>query len=93
MKTITRVEYYLHYSDKQLAEDINYLANEETNKGRKPLCIEGSKQALKYLMANQSINEYPKYFMSTNGPFELLQVDEKEEPNITVVFVPDKEEN
>jgi len=93
MKAVTRVEYYLRYPDEQLAEDIDYLANKETNKGRKPLCIEGSKQALKYLMANQSINEYPKYFMSTNGPFELLQVDEKEEPNITVVFVPDKEEN
>lgn len=92
MEAVKRVEYYLCYPNNQLAGDINYLANEEINNGRKPLCIEGSKQALKYLMANQSIDKSPKCFMSTNGPFYLVPVDEKEEPSITVVFVPDTEE-
>lgn len=84
---ITCVEYFFNSDDNSLCPDtINSLVIDARKDGLVPDFIEGTKKDLRRLMYNQTMERYPKVFASVNGPFELVQTLDREEPTIMVSF-------
>lgn len=84
---ITNVEYFFNSNDDIFCPDtINSLATDARKDGLVPDFIEGTKDDLRRLMYNQTMESYPKVFASVNGPFKLVQTLDREEPTIMVSF-------